>query len=59
MSAKRLALDMDRVKKALDLELTPSTGTLTEEKMSVEEHSLTEDTAKMTTEENSLICPPH
>ncbi len=55
MSEKRLALDMGRVKKALDLEIPVSERSYREEKLNIERDSLIENTDKMSVEENSLI----
>lgn len=55
MSAKRLALDTDRVKKALDLDLSFADRSLTDGKLSIESSSITDNTERMTVEENSLL----
>ena len=55
MSEKRLALDMGRVKKALDLDIPLSERSYRVEKLNIERDTLIENTDKMSVEENSLI----
>ena len=54
MSAKRLALDVNRVHKALDLDLTLEERPKTVKTLNIEETSMVEDTDKLDVEKDSL-----
>ena len=54
MSSKKLALDLDRVHKALDQALTPPEQPVTIKRLSIEETSIVEETDKLEIEKISL-----
>ena len=54
MSAKRLALDINRVHKALDLDLTLEERPKTVKTLNIEETSMVEGTDKLEVEKDSL-----
>lgn len=54
MSPKKLALDLDRVHKALDQALTPPEHPEPVKKLSIEETSIVENTDKLEVEKTSL-----
>ncbi|MBN1389462.1 MAG: hypothetical protein JXA22_02355 [Candidatus Thermoplasmatota archaeon] len=55
MSAERKALDRDRIRRALDLNLTAMTDRGSREGLSIERDSLVENIGRLTIEEDSLI----
>jgi hypothetical protein len=59
MSAKRLALDVNRVHKALDLDLTLEERPRTAKTLNIEQDSLVEDTDKLEVEKTSLTSDNH